>query len=72
MELQVGHVVEEVQLGIRVRQRMQIRVLRRECQRQRAQQIHMLLQSSDCLISCSGYMGQDRKDRLRAAILDTT
>ena len=33
VELQVGHVVEEIQLGIRVCERMQIRVLRRERQR---------------------------------------
>ena len=56
VELQVGHIVEEIQLGIRVCERMQIRVLRRERQRQRAQQIHMLLQSNECLICCRGYL----------------
>ena len=45
VELQVGHIIEEVQLSIRICKRMQIRVVRRECQRQRTQQIHMLLHS---------------------------
>ena len=60
VKLQMGHVVKEVQLGICVCERMQIRVLRRERQRQRTQQIHVLLSSNDCLFSCSAFVPQDR------------
>ena len=58
----MGHIVEEVQLGISVCEHMQIWVLRRERKRQRTQQLDMLLQSSDCLISCSGNMPQNRRN----------
>ena len=51
MKLQVSHIVEEVQLSICVRKRMQIGVARRERQRQRPQQIYMLLPMTCNLVS---------------------
>ena len=43
MQLQVGDVVEEVQLGVGVRQLYEVLEARRERARQLPQQIHMLL-----------------------------
>ena len=61
MKLQMSHVVEKVQLSIRVRQRMQIGIARRERQCQRPQQIYMLLPVTCNLVS-----------KLRNARLKTT